>query len=220
MPNVAWSLFLTGIFLGVGPCLLSCGPLLISYIAGTQKDTLGGLRVYFIFSATRMFVYAVFGVLAGLFGEMVLQGILGSYALKIAFFVFGIVLLLLGVFIALDRFSLSQKYCGLIHKHLVSRDTKNVVIFGLIVSFAPCLPLLGVLGYIALISDTWPKGVIYMSSFGLGTVLSPMLILSMWAGWLSNIIKSRKWVLRIVNIICGIILVYLGITLILNTIRP
>jgi len=213
MIKVAWSLFLTGIFLGVGPCLLSCGPLLVSYIAGTQKDTRGGLRTYLIFSATRMCVYAGFGVLAGFFGEMVLQRVLGSFALKIAFFIFGLFLFLLGLLIAIEKFSIGQKCCGLIHKHLGSKDIKNIIIFGLIVSFAPCLPLVAVLGYIALISDTWLKGVLYMFSFGLGTVLSPMIILSMGAGWLSDFIKSRQWVLRIVKVACGIILAYLGITL-------
>ncbi|OIO35338.1 MAG: hypothetical protein AUJ74_06680 [Candidatus Omnitrophica bacterium CG1_02_44_16] len=220
MNNVAWSLFLTGIFLGAGPCLLSCGPLLVSYIVGTKKDTLGGLRVYLIFSITRVFVYAVFGVLAGFFGEMILHRALGSFALKISFLIFGMFLFSLGVLIALDKFSVGQKHCGLIHKYLVSKDTKNVVIFGLIVSFAPCLPLLAVLGYIALISNTWLKGVLYMSSFGLGTVLSPMIILSMWAGWLSNVIKSHKWALRIVNVVCGVIIVYLGVNLILSIMRP
>ncbi len=217
MPNVAWSLFLTGIFLGVGPCLLSCGPLLVSYIASTQKDTLGGLRVYLIFSVTRMLVYVAFGVLAGFFGEMVLQRILESFVLKIVFLFFGVFLFLLGFLIALDKFSVGhsalQKYCGFLHRDLGTKDIKNTVIFGLIVSFAPCLPLLAVLGYIALISDTWQKGILYMTSFGLGTVLSPMIILSMWAGWLANFIKSRKWVLRVINIICGIILIYLGITM-------
>ena len=213
MNNVAWSLFLTGIFLGVGPCLLSCGPLLVSYIAATKQNMLGGLKTYIVFSVTRMAVYIAFGALAGFFGEMVLQRVLGSFSLKIAFFIFGLFLFLLGLLLAIEKFSVGQKYCGLIHRHLGSKDTKNIVIFGLIISFAPCLPLVAVLGYIALISDTWQKGIVYMCSFGLGTVISPMIFLSMGAGWLSNVIKSRQWVLRIVKVVCGIILAYLGITL-------
>ena len=219
MHKVAWSLFLTGLFLGLWPCLATCGPLLVSYIAATKENMLGGLKTYIVFSVTRMVVYAVFGCLAGFFGELVLQKFLESNSLRIIFSIFGLFLFLIGLLLVIEKSNFGARCSCAINKYLGSKDTKSVVIFGLIVSFSPCLPLIAVLGYIALISDTWLKGVVYMSSFGLGTVISPMIFLSIGAGWLANVLKSHERVTMALKAVCGIILAYLGITLILSTAR-
>lgn len=219
MHKVAWSLFLTGLFLGVGPCLATCGPLLVSYIAATKENMLGGLKTYIVFSVTRMAVYIAFGALAGFFGELVLQRFLESNSLKIIFFLFGLFLFFVGLLLVIEKSYFGARCNGLIHKYLGSKDTKSVVIFGLIVSFSPCLPLIAVLGYIALISDTWLKGIVYMGSFGLGTVISPMIFLSIGAGWLADVLKSHERVSIALKAVCGIILAYLGITLMLSTVR-
>ena len=210
------SLFLTGIFLGYGPCLLSCGPLLVSYIAATKENALGGLKTYIIFSLTRMFVYIVFGILAGLLGEWVIHRFFESQALKILFFAFGLFLTVLGILLIIEKFSLGQKCHSLIHHYLGSKDLKNIIIFGLILSFAPCLPLMAVLGYIVLISDHWLKGVLYMSAFGLGTVISPLIVFSMAAGWLAKVLTRHEKAFRILKVFCGLIIVYLGISLMLS----
>ena len=213
MHKVAWSLFLTGLFLGIGPCLATCGPLLVSYTAATKENMLGGLKTYIVFSATRIVVYVVFGCLAGIFGELVLQKFLESNSLRIIFFLFGLFLFLVGLLLVIEKSDFGARCSGFIHKYLGSKGLKSVVIFGLIVSFSPCLPLKAVLGYIALISDTWLKGIVYMGSFGLGTVISPMIFLSMGAGWLADVLKSHERVYKILRVVCGIILAYLGITL-------
>ncbi len=219
MSRVIFSLFLTGIFLGYGPCLLSCGPMLVSYITATKENAIGGLKTYIIFSLTRLFVYIVFGVLVGLFGERILHRFFESQALGILFFIFGLFLSFLGVFLIIDKFSFAQKCNLLIHRYLGSRDFKNIVIFGLIVSFAPCLPLMAVLGYIALISDHWLKGMLYMSAFGLGTVISPMIVLSMAAGWVAKVLKKYDNVFRIARILCGAIIFYLGMSLMMSAVN-
>ena len=216
MTKMLLSLFLTGIFLSYGPCLLSCGPLLVSYITATKESALGGLKTYVIFSLTRLFVYVVFGLLVGFLGEWVLRRFFESPALKILFFIFGLFLLVVGILVALEKFSIGQKCHALIHRHLGSKDSKSVIIFGLIVSFAPCLPLMAVLGYIALVSDHWLKGVLYMSAFGLGTVISPLIVFSMAAGWLAKVLTRHEKAFRILKVFCGLIIVYLGISLMLS----
>lgn len=218
MVRVVLSLFLTGVFLGGGPCLLSCGPLLVSYITATKENPLGGLKTYIIFSLTRIFVYLIFGLLVGLFGEWVLHKFFESQGLKVLFFLFGLFLLILGFFLMIEKFPIGQKCSSLLHQRLLKKDIKNIIIFGLIVSFSPCLPLMAVLGYIALISDHWLKGVAYMGAFGLGTVISPMIIFSLFAGWSAKVLKGHEKVFRILKIICGAVLFYLGINLILLSI--
>lgn len=219
MNQIIVSLFLTGLFFGYGPCLLSCAPLLISYIAATKENAWGGLRVYVIFSLTRLLVYLVFGFLVGLLGEWALHRFLGSVLLRVLFFVFGIFLIFLGVLLLLRKFEVSQKCPALFQRTLGPRDTKNVILFGLIVSFSPCLPLVAMLGYIAMISDHWAKGIFYMTAFGLGTVVSPMVVAAMLAGWMAKALKSHQGVFRTLQIICGLIICVLGFHLILSAIR-
>lgn len=216
MTRMLLSLFLTGVFLGYGPCLLSCGPLLVSYIAATKENAVGGLKTYIIFSLTRLFCYCLLGFFVGLLGEWVLRRFFESQVLKILFFIFGLFLLIVGILISIEKFSLGRKCHALIHQQLGSKDFKSVVIFGLIVSLAPCLPLMSVLGYIALVSDHWLKGVLYMVSFGLGTVISPMIVLAMAAGGVAKVLLRHEKAMRVLKIFCGLIIAYLGISLMLS----
>ena len=40
------ALFVTGLFMGLGPCLAFCGPILFPYIAGRKRSWLGGAERY------------------------------------------------------------------------------------------------------------------------------------------------------------------------------
>lgn len=213
MTRTLWSLFITGLFLGYGPCLLSCGPLLVSYITATKENGASGLRTYLIFSVTRLFVYALFGVLAGVFGEWIVHRLFESAALKILFFFFGLFFVILGLALMFEKLSLSRSCEGFIQHIVKPEDTKNIVLLGLIVAMSPCLPLLAILGYIALISDTWIKGVVYMTSFGLGTLISPMILLSFAAGWAAQLIKRRAKMMRRIRFVCGCVICFLGVHL-------
>ncbi|MFH0877072.1 MAG: sulfite exporter TauE/SafE family protein [Candidatus Omnitrophota bacterium] len=219
MYRILLSLFLTGLFFGYGPCLVSCGPLLISYITGTQENSVGGLKVYLLFSLTRLVAYLIFGGVVGFLGEWALHQFFGSVVLKGLFFVFGIFLIFLGVLIALQKFKVSQKCPSLFQKFLGPRDAKNIVLFALIVSFSPCLPLVAMMGYIAMISDHWAKGVLYMTAFGLGTVVSPMIVAALLAGWISKVVRTQQKIFRLLQMVCGLILCALGVHLIFSQFR-
>lgn len=214
MIKVVWSLFLTGLFLGYGPCLVSCGPLLVSYIAATKQNGLSGLKTYAIFSATRMAVYCAFGIFAGIFGEWVMRAFFESTHLNYLFFLFGIFLFLIGIVFISERSMVGKKCSGLIHRYMEPSDARTTVLFGLIVSFSPCLPLMAILGYIALISDAWHKGLLYMGAFGLGTVISPLLVFSFAAGWLGSFLKRHDKAVHIVRVLCGLVIALLGLNLI------
>lgn len=205
---------MTGLVLGYGPCLLSCGPLLVSYIAATKEGPGGGLRTYIIFAFTKIFVYLLLGLLVGFFGEFVLHRVFGSAGLRFFYFGFGVFLFILGVLLCAEKFPWGKK-CSSWFGTSGPRDIKNIIVFGLVVSLSPCWPLLAVLGYIALISDHWSKGLLYMGAFGLGTAISPMIVLSMAAGWLARLLHRHERIFRLARIFCGAILCYLGFTLIL-----
>jgi sulfite exporter TauE/SafE len=220
MARTLWSLFITGLFLGYGPCLLSCGPLLVSYIAATKKSGASGLKTYLIFSVTRLFVYVLFGVLAGAFGERVIPRVIESDVLRILFFLFGLFLLALGWTLIFERLRLSRFCEGGTPRRFKPQDTGNVIFMGLVVAMSPCLPLLAILGYIALISDTCLKGAAYMTSFGLGTLISPMILLSFSAGWVAQRVKQHPEILRRIRMICGGVIVFLGVHLMILSFIP
>ncbi|HAJ56876.1 MAG TPA: hypothetical protein DCL35_03795 [Candidatus Omnitrophica bacterium] len=219
MLRVTASLFFTGLVLGYGPCLLSCGPLLVSYITATKKSGISGLKVYLIFSATRLFVYLVFGILVGLFGERLLHRLFESSALALLFLLFGGFLAVLGALIMSGKSDIENKCSSFIHRYVEPEGIKNVIIFGLVVSLSPCLPLMGVLGFIALLSDTWAKGAMYMSAFAFGTIVSPLIILSVTAGWAARHLSRHSNIMRIVRLICGFMICLLGINLIWSGLR-
>jgi len=214
--RIVWSLFLTGLVLGYGPCLLSCGPFLVPYISATQSGPGQGLKIYLVFSLTRIFVYAVFGILAGLLGQWVIQNFFEGPWLKWIFIGFGIFLILLGTLLLVQK--LPAKGCcpSWAVKH-VGSGVRPAVIFSLIIALSPCLPLWGVLGYIALISDTWFKGFLYMLAFGLGTVLSPMIIFCAAAGWLAAFSRRFEFWFMILRVLCCGILIFLGINLLMSS---
>ncbi|MFA5039543.1 MAG: sulfite exporter TauE/SafE family protein [Candidatus Omnitrophota bacterium] len=210
--KILWSLFITGFVLGYGPCLLSCGPLLISYISATQPGPKQGLKFYLIFSLTRILVYGVLGILAGFFGQWVIQNFFESQWLKWAFGAFGFFLIILGLALLLQKLPSHDSCHGWLGRYLKGGE-HHAVLFSLLVSLSPCLPLLGVLGYVALVSDTWIKGLVFMSAFGLGTSISPLIIFCAAAGWLARLSRRFEFWFLILRVLCCGILVFLGLQL-------
>ena len=216
MARLLLSLFLTGFFLGAGPCLLSCGPLLVSYIVATKKSPWGGLKAYLLFSLTRLVVYSFFGITAGIFGQEILYRFFDSTFLKIIFYLFGIFVVFLGLLLLVEKLPVSS-CCVRFNKLFFSnKDWKNIILFGLIVSFAPCLPLTTVLGYITLLADHWFKGFLMALAFGFGTIVSPMIIFSLGAGRLGEVLIKSENIFNWIKAGCGLILVFLGVLLILS----
>ncbi len=177
------------------------------------------MKTYAIFSATRLFVYAIFGISAGLAGEWVLHRFFESFLLSIIFCIFGIFLLFLGLALIIEKAAVLKKCHNFIHRYIRPESAKNTVIFGLVVSFSPCMPLLAVLGYIVLLSDTWGKGAAYMTVFGFGTIISPMIILAFSAGWAGGILNKNNNLMKAARIVCGLIICFLGINLFLVGLR-
>lgn len=210
MFKIFWSLFLTGVVLGWGPCLLSCGPLLVSYIAATKDSAKSGFFTYIIFSCVRILVYCLFGLLCGIFGEAVVHKFFASEVLIYVFFAFGIFLSLIGFFIIIEKFSFGKCCHNFVCHFCGKKDFKNIVLFSLIISLSPCMPLLAVLGYIVLISDHWMKGIIYMAGFGLGTVISPLILFSGAAGYAAEFLKNKERPLRYLRLFCGAVIFMLG----------
>jgi len=207
--------FLFGLSFGSGPCLGSCGPILMSYIVGTGKNTLKSIFSYLLFSLSRICVYTLLGLLIFFLGRLLAESLLERIS-KYIFLSGGGFVIIVGMLMILGvRTELGL--CPLFLKNFFLRDKKNIVILGLIVGFLPCAPLFAVFSSSALISKNWVSYLWYIVSFGLGTMFSPLLFLVVFAGCLSKIFLNKKIpYFRIFNFAGGAMMMFLGVQLIMK----
>ena len=215
MINIIFSLFLLGLSFGSGPCLASCGPILISYVAGTEKNVLKSFISYILFSLARISVYLALGLLVFLLGRFVTERFLEGSSQYI-FLLGGAFVICVGVLIVLGK-RMDFGFCRFLHNHILEQNKKSVAMLGLIIGFLPCAPLLALFSYVGLISKSWVSVLLYIFSFGIGTFVSPLLVLVIFAGFIRRLLSHANAVYgRYFSFICGLIMIFLGIQLILR----
>lgn len=210
MLRVIISLFLLGLSFGIGPCLASCGPLLISYIAGTEKDVLKSIWAYSLFSLSRIFVYLVLTLVIFFFGQTITK-VLG-FSSKYLFILGGIFIITIGILNILGK-NLNYKFCNSAQDLFLKRDTKTIITFGLIIGLLPCAPFISVVSYIGLVAKHWANSLFYSLAFGAGTLVSPLFFLVVLAGLIPKIMINNHSVNRIFNFVCNLIIIFLGFQL-------
>jgi sulfite exporter TauE/SafE len=195
--------------------MASCGPILISYIAGTKKDILKSLLVYFLFSLARIFVYLSLSLLIYYLGVFATERFLGNIS-KYILILGGLFIIAIGSLMMLGK-RLESKSCRFLEKKVLEHDKKTIIAFGLAIGLIPCAPLLAVLSYIGLVSKAWVNSLLYAFSFGLGTLLSPLILLVILAGLIPRWLKDKTSVYNhAFNFICGLIIVILGSRLLIR----
>jgi len=126
----------------------------------------------------------------------------------------GFFLMLIGIYFVLGK-RMELKPFNLLYRHIIRGDTKNVVVLGVAYGLLPCAPFLGVLSYIVLVSKNWMQNVGYAVSFGVGTFVSPLLIVALAAGVVPGFMKNPNGLTaKIVRICCGITALYMGAQLV------
>jgi len=213
MNKIILNLFLAGLLFGSGPCLASCGPILISYIAATKKNIFKGLLTYILFSLARISVYLLLALLIFFLGKFTLERLSGDYS-KYIFIIGGSFIVLVGLLTALGK-SLEIKPLKFLHKNILEHDKKSILIIGLVIGLIPCAPLLGIIAYVGLVSKSWAQSLIYGFSFGLGTFMSPLILLAILAGIIPQWLQDKQYY-YIFRFICGIIIIFLGLELIIK----
>lgn len=196
-------IFLQGFLAGAGPCTLICAPIVIPYIAGTQKTWQGGLRAVLIFNLTRLFVYTVLGGVVGYLGYYLFCLLQSRIWEKIIWSCAGIFIIALGILMMIGK-EFKNPLCSLLQK-----KESNMILLGLVVGVSPCLPLLGVLTEIMFIADKFYQGWLLGLAFGLGTLISPLLVL----GTLAPLVPLKT---QRLNFVCGLLLVLAGLSLFLS----
>jgi len=202
-------LFGIGFGLGVmGPCLFSCAPVVLAYIAGKGEKGVPAVKDILTFLSGRLAAYAALGFMAGLSGAF-LQRLSVVYRNRLES-AGGIITAALGaaVILGLGR---GRAGCGNRHGFM---NATGLFTFGMVIGLVPCAPLLAILYDIALMSKTAAAGAGYAVFFGLGTFVSGALTLGIFAGLIT---KVPERFLRegtsafIVRLLCGALLILMGL---------
>lgn len=153
------------------------------------------------------------GLVVFFLGRLTLERWLASFS-QYVFVVGGGFVVLVGVLTALGK-RLEFKACHFLQQNLVERDKKSIVVIGLLIGLLPCAPLLALFSYVGLISKSWVYSLLYSLVFGIGTFVSPLILLAMFAGFIPRIFSGKNELYyKIFSFICGLIIVFLGLQLI------
>ncbi|NQT28522.1 MAG: sulfite exporter TauE/SafE family protein [Candidatus Omnitrophica bacterium] len=211
MKENLYYLFISGLILGSGPCLSLCAPILVSYAAIHKKTFKDSFFSYLIFSLSKIFGYCILGVVCAL-GVKVIVSPLDAKYLDLLYLIIGCFIVLIGITAIFYRGKSFNPVCGWLHKG----NIRNVGVLGLLIGLAPCLPLLGILNYIVLVSDSHLNVIGFCIVFGLGTVISPLFLMILLSGKLAQIFSKNDKLKIIIRILCGGIIIFLGGKIILQ----
>jgi hypothetical protein len=215
--NICFSLFVTGIIMGSGPCLLSCGPILLSYIAGTKSSALQGLKCWAIFSLGRLLSTILLGFLAGFAGAALFQRFYWEISGYILWSITGLFIIFLGFMVCIGMHS-KLKICNILGNVTAQRDRNSVMLLGVLVGLLPCVPFLGVLSYITMVSTDYYHGIFMGAAFGIGVIMSPLIFASMVAGAIPGLkIFQNSNRVMVFQRICGAVLMILGAHILIKT---
>ena len=214
--------FTIGLFYGLVVCTASCLPYVTSYIAGTGAGFRKGIKITFIFNSGRIIAYALIGGLIGIFSgliTLVAPNITSPFQIY-ASLVFGTLTVAIGTSILLKARKPAE--CNIQGTNIAATGKIGRYGFdfgafslGLTRGLIICPPLITLLVVYALPFSNPVGSMTLAVLFGLGTTLSPILVLGGVTGWLLNKAPLfRKWI----SIAGGAILIALGAVTVVSSI--
>jgi len=182
-----------GFTYGLGPCTISCAPLIVPLIMSTANTRKEGIILSLVFSIGRVISYIGLGFLAGLMGRTLDIYFPQKYL--------GIFFIILGVAVF---FNIHGK-CIMKSRVKITSNSMALVT-GIIYGAGPCPPLIALLGLAVLSHSAW-IGALMGLVFGLGTVISPLIILGLFSGWFAK----QKEFKQVIPYVSGVFLALLGL---------
>jgi sulfite exporter TauE/SafE len=182
-----------GFTYGIGPCTISCAPLVVPLIMSTSRNKKEGVIYSIIFSLGRVISYIILGFLAGLLGS--------SFKLFLPRRWLGIFFILVGVTII---FRIQGK-CLYKSRFRITGPSMALGA-GIVYGLGPCPPLVALLG-LAVASKSAITGALMGLFFGVGTIISPIIILGFFSGWFAK----QKEFKKVIPYVSGGFLILLGI---------
>ncbi len=220
-------IFFAGIILANGPCLFICIPVVIPSIGGfswLETESSGwkmGLKFVLIFSFFRLTAYSLLGFLSVVFYQFVF-GVIAPRGLHLQL-ILGFFIVGLGLVYCLNNLFRKSRvgnpiysFCSLACQKLNKKTLWGMALLGLLIGFSPCPPLLAVLTYIAASAPNPLWGLFAGLIFGLGTIITPLIPLGVFAGFFVDKVRKNPKIHLWVKLMSGIILIYFGAKLIID----
>lgn len=194
----AFSFILLGVLYGSTVCSFTCMPYLGVYVIGTGNSFREGVEATLIFLAGKICVYVLFGIVAGAVGKTLdISGLQGK--------IFGVILIASGLLLPF----VAGRRCGGACRH--GGRKLSLFALGCGTGLLPCPPMLSLL-LLAAQKGSWLAGATYGVMFGLGQIVSPILLagggLAHLAGKIRLEVKNFTPYLRLISMM---IMVFLGI---------
>jgi uncharacterized protein len=207
--------FAIGLIYGLGVCTASCLPVIAGYIAGIGAGFRKGIKVTLIFNSGRILAYALIGALIGLLGGLITlvdPGVLSPFQIYSSI-IFGAITIAIGLSLILK--ARKPQECTLQGSNAAATGKMGHYGFdfgaftlGLSRGLIICPPLVSLLLLYALPFSN-PVGTMTLAVlFGLGTTISPLLVLGGVTGWLLNKAPLFR---KYISIAGGFVLIVLGI---------
>lgn len=198
--------FLEGLISFISPCMLPMLPVYVSYFAGGANKKHSSILNAIAFVLGFTVVYISLGLFAGVVG-----GFISKYQVAINI-ISGITVIIFGMSF-LDIIHIPF-FKGINHNGRV-KGIFSAFVFGVIfsISHTPCIgAFLGSAILLATQTGTAIKGVVLLLSYSLGMGI-PFLISALLIDKLSGLFNAVKRHYRVINFICGIFLIVVGIAM-------
>lgn len=197
--------FLEGIISFISPCMLPMIPVYLSYFAGDVNKKRNPLINSISFVCGFTIIFCLLGVFAGTFGSL-----LRNHQ-TIVNIVCGIIVILFGL-----------NYLNVLNINIFKSNNKKATkvngifsafLFGIIfsINLTPCVgAFLGSALMMASVSGTMLKGTILLLLYSLGLGI-PIILSTLLINKLNSVFTFIKTNYKVINIICGLFLVLVGI---------
>jgi len=204
-----------GLFYGLTFCASACFPYIISYIAGIGAGFKKGVIVTSIYNSGRIAACAIIGTIAALLSAAISEEALNFYQ-QYSSIAFGAAIIIVGATILLKKSGTGTCTTKAPHDLGISKLTQRFDVRAFSMGFTRglilCPPMIAILLYAITFSQV--DCVILTVLFGVGTALSPLLLLGGATGWLLNKAPLfRIWLSRI----GGAALIVMGISVLFNS---
>lgn len=203
--------FVQGLAVGSGPCFLSCAPLVLPFLAGTKGDWGAGLRAVLIFGLARVVIYTLLSGVVGYIGAYLFQLFYSQSWSNVVWSIAALFIIISGTLMLGGR-RFNNPFCAYLQRETLDNKAGSLVMLGVIVALAPCLPLLAVLTEIMFLAEKFYQGWLYGLAFGLGTLISPLLLLGV-------IVPKLPVRPSVLNAVCGFLLIAAGLYLLVFRIK-
>lgn len=212
-------LFLIGGYFGMSaPCIFTCLPPLFFYISSKSISPNEALLKIIILLIGKMTAYIILGTLLG-FSVQILRMFLEQISFNGMKIITSAIIFLLGAFVWFDNGGKSLACNSKISSRIALNNSYSpLFILGFILGISPCPPLIALLFEMAFFIKSPLEGMLFLSSFGLGSLISGVLVFGIMKGTLNFLIDKTRlekyFSSKLHQKICAFIIVIFGLFII------